>query len=118
MNNGIVAHLSATIVADHESVCILWGNPQIVVVAMGSVACLKGSPAIIGDVVGDVHHVDSVHVLGVGVNAAVVPSALAQAAVRIGALPCLSCIIGSVHAPFVIFDDQVGSKVSKLRLGS
>ena len=84
---GIVADLGAAVVGDNEPIGIIRRNPQIVVVTVGRVASFEGAPPVGRDVVRDVHDVDAVGVLGVGVDARVVPSTLAQAAVRIEQFP-------------------------------
>ena len=102
---GIVADLGAAVVADDEPAGVLRGDPEVVVVAVRRVLGLEGAPAIGGDVVGDVHDVHPVDVFGVGVDAGVVPGALAQAAVGIGPLPRLAGIVRAVDAALVVLQD-------------
>ena len=58
---GIVADLGAAVVADDKPARVLRRDPEVVVVAVRCVLGLKRPPAIGGDVVGDVHHVNLLH---------------------------------------------------------
>ena len=102
---GIITDLGAAVVTDDEPAGVLRRDPQVVVVAVWRILRLEGASAIVGDVVGDVHDVHPVDVLRVGVDAGVVPSALAEAAVGVRPLPRFSGIVRAVDAALVVLED-------------
>ena len=102
---GIVADLGATVVGNDQPARIIGRDPQIVVVAVRGIPRLEGASTVRGDVVRHVHDVDAVGVLGIRIDAGVIPSALAQAPVRVEQFPGGAGIVRAVHAAVFVFDD-------------
>ena len=101
----VVGHLAATVVADDHAVGVFRGNPQVVVIAVWSVAGLEGFATVGGGVVSHVHDVDFVDIFCIGVDARVVPRTLTQAAVAVGFGPGLAAVVRTEHTAFVVFND-------------
>ena len=78
------------------------------VVAVGGVAGFEATPTVRAVVVLHVHHVYAVDVLRVGVDAGIVPGALAQGTVVTAGCPGLTGVVANVHATrLLVFDDGV-----------
>ena len=79
-------------------------DPQVVVVAVRRGDRAEGAPAVARAHELDVEHVDAVEVLRVGDDVGVVPGALPQAAVLVGAPPGAAGVVGAVDAALVRLD--------------
>ena len=91
-------HLRAPVVRHHHAVGVVRMDPQVVHVAVRHGNHLEGRAAIHRPVQAGVERVDGVRVDGVGLNVRVVPGALAQVVVRIGAGPGRAPVVGTVDA--------------------
>lgn len=75
----VEADAGAAVVGHDHALVVFGGYPHIVVVAVGGVVGFERGTAVGTFVVADIGDIDDVLVLGVGIDAGVVPSALAQA---------------------------------------
>ena len=99
------AHLRTAVVGLDHPLIVLWIDPQVVRVAV--VHAAHGPERF--PAVGRLHerhvvHVHDVRVLRVGVNLGVVPRALAQIAIVVGALPRRAGVVGAEHAARIGLD--------------
>jgi hypothetical protein len=103
----VKAHVRAALVGLHHAQRVGRIDPQIEVVAVRRADRLPAAPAVAGAVKGDVEHVHRLLVERVGVDAAVVPGALAQAVVFAHAPPALAAIARAEHTAALGLDDRV-----------
>ena len=105
----IVGYLGAAIVGHDHPAVVVGVNPEVVVVAMGGIFEGKSAATVFGNAITHVQHVHDVFILGVGINAAIVPGALQQGAILVDPSPGFASILGAVHATFLVFDDGPNS---------
>jgi len=102
----VIRNLCSPVVGDNHALVVFRSNPQVVVISVRSAMRFKGFSAIGGVVIGDIHYINAIDVLGVGINFCVVPSPLAQGTAFIYFGPRGSCIVRAINPSlvFVFYD--------------
>src|SRR6185436_6699343 len=82
-------------------------DPQVVIVAVRRADGGEGPAAVLRTVKLDVDHVDGLFVPGIGIDPGVIPGALAQRPVLVGAGPGRAAVLRAEHAALLGLDDGV-----------
>ena len=101
------AHVGAAVVGLDHPRRVARGNPQVVVVSVGRGDALEGLAAVGGPVEAHVHHVDGVLIGGIRDQPRVVPGALAELALAVGALPAVPAVARPEDTALLGLDDGV-----------
>ncbi len=101
----VEGYLCAAVVAYDHALVIFGRYPEVVVVAVGCFIRFEGAPAVGGLVIIHIEHIHNVGVFGIGIDAGVVPGALAQGAVFVELLPALAAVVGAIHAALIGLHD-------------
>ena len=72
---------------------------------MGGIIGFEGAAPVGRVVVADIEYVNDIFILGVGIDAGIIPGPLAKGAVAVDPLPGVTAVITPENTAFIGFDD-------------
>ena len=99
-------NLCAPVISNDHALVVLWGDPQVVMIAMWSTMGGKCFSTIGRMMIGHVHYIYPIFVLGIGIYFTVIPCALAQGTAIVHFFPSSAPVVRAVDSAFLLVFDN------------